>query len=355
MTESDQKFVVFYSWQSDLPKKANQNFLRTALRTASTKFEDRVSNHSVEVDEATRGVPGSPNIPLTILEKIRTCDVFVCDISTINDSAPTGLRRTPNPNVAFELGYAIANLGWGRVVLLFNDAFGSLKDVPFDFDRHRILKYTLADNDPNKRAVLEELSATLALGMSNIAIQNPERPTFGALPLAEQTRRDRDISNLRWILSAVHFPSVDHMIDNLPHLINHKAIDFWEDFNGVYTNSLFHVYDKELAKILGRMHTAWEICVSNGHQYHVTSNPTQYVFANPNQAPFSKEQERIWKKINKARRDLQDAVKELLKRVRKKYLEVEVDQTNQAAWTRYLKEQEEIHRNFSALSKPKND
>jgi hypothetical protein len=64
------------------------------------------------LDEATRGESGSPNIPMTILEKIKVSDAFICDITTINSNAPEELRRTPNPNVLFELGFAVAHLGW---------------------------------------------------------------------------------------------------------------------------------------------------------------------------------------------------------------------------------------------------
>jgi len=346
MTESEYRFVAFYSWQSDLPGKTNRNGIRAALRVASIKLEEQIPDKQVVIDEATRGVAGSPNIPATILEKIRTCDVFICDITTINAVAPEELRRTPNPNVAFELGYALANVGWERIIMLFNTAFGTLKDVPFDFDRHRIVTYELSESEEKKKGILDALASTLAQGILDIARQNPEKPKSGALPLGKEIRRSRDIRNLTWILSTVHFPTVDQMIEDLPHMINSRAIHFWEDFNGIYQNSLFHIYDKELAKLLAQMHAAWEVCVSNGAQYRHTNNSSVYIFDNPNQAPFTASQERVWKKINKARGDLLAAKKDLLKRVRKKYLEVEVNETNKSAWTRYVEEEAEMERTF---------
>ncbi len=137
-------FVVFYSWQSDLPDETNRRIIREALRDASSRLEEAFSQRQlrVVVDEATRGKPGSPNIPETILEKIRGADVFVCDITTINVGRPVDHRAVPNPNVAIELGYAVAHLGWNRIVMLFNTAHGTFPgDAPFDIDRHRASPY----------------------------------------------------------------------------------------------------------------------------------------------------------------------------------------------------------------------
>jgi hypothetical protein len=103
------RFSVFYSWQSDLPDPSNRSLIRQALRAAASTVEQKEKNLIIEIDEATRSVSGSPNIPATILSKIAVADAFVCDVTTIN-SEQSG-KKTPNPNVVFELGYAIANVG----------------------------------------------------------------------------------------------------------------------------------------------------------------------------------------------------------------------------------------------------
>ena len=92
-----EKFVVFYSWQSDLPDETNRQLIREGLRDASSKLETEYSSDSlqIEIDEATRGIPGSPNIPLTIFEKIRSADAFVADITTIVPGSATDGRACP--------------------------------------------------------------------------------------------------------------------------------------------------------------------------------------------------------------------------------------------------------------------
>ncbi len=118
------KITVFYAWQDSVSRKTNRYAIRDALNEASAELS---GEHDIEIhiDEATRGAVGSVNIPATILAKIQAADIFVCDITTVNGNEPNKTFRMPNPNVTFELGYAVAYLGWERVVMLFNEALGT--------------------------------------------------------------------------------------------------------------------------------------------------------------------------------------------------------------------------------------
>jgi hypothetical protein len=51
------KLQLFYSWQSDTDEQLNRYFVQGALKMAVQNLE-----YEIEVDEATRGVPGSPSI-----------------------------------------------------------------------------------------------------------------------------------------------------------------------------------------------------------------------------------------------------------------------------------------------------
>ena len=140
------KIRVFYSWQSDLPKTTNLNAIRKAIKKASDKIESSQMDLKIIQDEATRDTSGSPHIASTILDKISKSDIFIADITTITNDVAT--RACPNPNVLFELGYAVAQLGWDRIILLFNQSFGNFpKDIPFDFVQHRISTYSLDENE----------------------------------------------------------------------------------------------------------------------------------------------------------------------------------------------------------------
>ena len=38
----------------------------------------------------------------------------------------------------FELGYALKRLGWGQVIMILNEAFGPVSDLPFDLRMKRV-------------------------------------------------------------------------------------------------------------------------------------------------------------------------------------------------------------------------
>lgn len=90
---------------------------------------------SVEIDSDTQGEPGTPPITDTILRKIRDCDAFVGDMTFV--AATSGGKLLPNPNVMGEYGYALAEKGTRRIILVMNTAFGPAGELPFDLGHLR--------------------------------------------------------------------------------------------------------------------------------------------------------------------------------------------------------------------------
>jgi hypothetical protein len=163
---------VFYSWQSDLPNSTNRGFIEKALEGASRSIRhDSTIKVEPVVDRDTVGVPGSPDIVRTIFEKIDRADVIVCDVSIINN----GERRpTPNPNVLIELGYAIKSLGWQRIIMVMNTAFGEPDKLPFDLRTHKCLTYHTPGDAENRASERQKLQNRLE-GQLREVFSEPER------------------------------------------------------------------------------------------------------------------------------------------------------------------------------------
>lgn len=133
---------IFYSWQSDLPKNQNLNFIETSIKDALKKLrQQKPISLDIKLDKATRNLAGSPDIAESIFSKIGNSSIFIADISIINKDYD-GLRKTPNPNVLVELGYAARSLGWEKIICVYNTNFGNYNDLPFDLRNRRILDYT---------------------------------------------------------------------------------------------------------------------------------------------------------------------------------------------------------------------
>lgn len=88
------------------------------IRVVSKKLFIKSLYVKVSLDEVMCGVFGSFNIVEKIMEKIRGVDVFVVDIIIVMFLGMVWF--CVNLNVFFEFGYVVVELGWDRVVLLFN-------------------------------------------------------------------------------------------------------------------------------------------------------------------------------------------------------------------------------------------
>lgn len=135
---SKSKFTIFFSWQSDL--KGNKKIIKDSLLAECQKQKEK-NGYELEIDEATRNLPGSPKIEDAILEKIASGDIFVCDITPV---ASCGRKQMPNSNVIFELGFALHALGDKRVILLAKNGDWDVNDMPFDFNHRRIGMFSSA-------------------------------------------------------------------------------------------------------------------------------------------------------------------------------------------------------------------
>ncbi len=143
----EKRLVVFYSWEDDLPKKSNRSFIEDCLERALKLLGQK---HEIEtvLDQDSRETPGTPNITDVIWEKIRKCDVLVGDVSPVARTSKD--RGIPNPNVMMELEHAKAEIGWNKILLVFNSAYGNAEmDRPFHLGgpRRIPLTYHLKDEE----------------------------------------------------------------------------------------------------------------------------------------------------------------------------------------------------------------
>ena len=205
-TIADSMASVFYSWQSDRPK--SQQAIRDALKAAIQALNAEAEDDDVlELDEATRNVPGAPEIAATILEKIDNCTIFVADITPISRQIRRQ-RPLPNPNVLIELGYAFGTGRKGRRIILVADQrylpSRSPEALPFDLRHRRIrmLQAATAWRFP-RRLELEQLGAELQDDIADILATRYgtdllERLTDQALSVLESLVREWNETASPW-------------------------------------------------------------------------------------------------------------------------------------------------------------
>lgn len=163
-----QKFKIFYSWQSDLPRNKTRNFIRECIDEAIDLAQESEAVEA-ERDEATMGTTGSPNIVTTLFSKIDNCDLFIADLSLCFTEERQNEKKSPNPNVLLELGYAVKTLGWERVICLCNTDYGD--KYPFDIAHNRITDFSLEGK--SRKEVKSDITKIIFINIRDLRKQSP--------------------------------------------------------------------------------------------------------------------------------------------------------------------------------------
>ena len=150
------KVTIFYSWQSDLPSRKNRTLIESCLKKAVKLLKDEVKEVSeFSIDSDSRNDIGTPDLSQSIFDKIDKCDIFIADISIINPESI--YRKTPNPNVLFELGFATKSVGWTNIICIFNSEYGNVELLPFDIRSRKPIIYNTHKEQSEKKEILTKI------------------------------------------------------------------------------------------------------------------------------------------------------------------------------------------------------
>lgn len=256
---------VFFSWQSDLPRAGNTQAIRNALRRAAETIE---ASGEVRVDllDAPR-TSGARDVAADLAEQIRTCDVFVADVSIVQRNEG---RAFPNPNVVFELGLAAAQVGWPRIVLLSNDAFGRPEDQPFDYRGRSIHSYRVREQ--HAAGDRRELELALTRELQTVLDHHPLRPRELEAGTEAAVRRARDVTQLRRYLSQVNRGVIDEHLQRGPDQRIADAVLLFDFATEVVEGAEFQLSDAEAEQAVRRFHAAWADTLAHGDVFRDTSN-----------------------------------------------------------------------------------
>lgn len=243
MSKSNTQCTIFYSWQSD--NKAVKNFIQRSLES----LNGIDYGLDIAIDHDTYGLPGSPKIEDAIIKKIKNCDLFVADVTIINQDYNG--RKVCNPNVLVELGVAISSLGWDRIVLLNCSDFGTVNDLPFDFNHHRTLSFSLADNkrESSRKQIKNRITISLQQLLSK-GLLHGGNPESVAIKKHLYTNILRALSNA---------------LNNRPVIVSNSELDSLILLEGIISDDDFNALHKLLSAIIN-------ISISDeGSAYCITS------------------------------------------------------------------------------------
>ncbi|WP_152622815.1 hypothetical protein [Archangium violaceum] len=359
VADTSKTYTLFYSWQSDMPDNQGRNLIRSALRDAASAIEAKLPGVQITLDEATRGETGSPDIPSTIFRKIESADVIISDISIINSSTTTG-RKTPNPNVLVELGYAAALHGWARIIMVSNKEFGDIDSLPFDIRQKRITQFKCPlptgdakkDKDSASNA-LGALTRDLTLAIEEIVKTSPNRPVAVATD-AVSLKRQRDIRTLNDLLLHLNPDVFDSLWEDAPHRINFTVFHFWEGFSALWEASSTYLYDETARNWMIQVHQYWGDVLSHGTHYQRGLGDF-YIWHAPGDMFPSSTSEEDYKKTIEEMRSLKKVYSALMAHLRSNYIELDLETLRKNSWARYHEFHQEIKSLFPSASNKLSD
>lgn len=265
------EFTVFYSWQSD--KSKNKNFISSNLDRAIRELKSKKNSEfrvEISLDRDTQDKSGSPAIVQTIFDKISKSDIFVCDVSIINNSflnRKLKNRLTPNPNVLIELGYAINHLGWERIICVNNKSLGENELLPFDLRGHRISMFNGYGEDEKIKltSIFKTAIKSIVDDYDNIV----ERHNNIGFKYHDSTIFNQiiEIASEQRIKDTIHTITDNLYYNGLHYEYLKSLIDFYADSLNHFINKNVHLSFTELIELCDRF-------ISICFEYIIEPKPT---------------------------------------------------------------------------------
>lgn len=328
------KRTTFYAWQSDSPDRANRYFIREALKKALNVVASAQPGTLLEYDEATRDVAGSILIVDSILAKIDACEVLLADISIINPGEANG-RFVPNPNVVFEVGWAAARLGWNRVILAFNEAYGKIESVPFDLRGRATLKYNFDGTPELKRLVEPQVVSDLARRIES-ALQSPSpvRPKSRgspAKPVSAQEQRERDRQTLYELLGRLNSGWVDVYLEQLGlERMPQSDETYFLMFADLVDSARFRMFDSKTDKAVREFKDAWSEMIE-ASRYGDAEVGRNYARFRPQSYANGEKIDELRERFHNARQRFSNSFRTFVDRVHKAFPEFDLSESDARA------------------------
>lgn len=338
------KINIFYSWQSDLNEKTNKIAIRRFIEEAIKRIKQNDDDIEIIIDEDARGNPGSKNIAEELMRKIRNSDIFIADVSIINGDGG-GLRKTPNPNVLYELGFASSRLGWDRILLIFNDDCGcNVEDLPFDIRGHKVMKY-LIKSTCSKDEVKDKIkgySYNLEETIRLILKDNPEKEWDKKEKTDSDIKRERDIVEISKIMEGFNIEVFKKFIDLLPEKIC-EDIFYFDDILSCYLKSPIptKLFDEELQNLFYEFYYLLSLLL--GQDRHYNSNFS----LNFHNSISTDERNGFIQEMNKIKQDFIKCLNNILDILKNRYIEIDFYENDKRTLNAFLEYIKETYKKYS--------
>ncbi len=224
--------------------------------------------------------------------------------------------------------------------MLINSDISDLKELPFDFDRHRISQFSVR-TDYNNKSDMKLLTQLLVDALKLIVAENPKRPRELENRPEGEIKRERDLRNIRWFMRNMNTSALDAHVERIPDYLDVEAVHISDGLSEVVASSEFRLFDTELEAIMRDLQLHLHQTVSYDRFYRETASWMRLVFGGTSYDNETRqEEEKAYEAIATARDLLKEDIRKLVSFVRQNYLEIDINATNRLSRTEFV----EMHR-----------
>lgn len=318
---------IFYSWQSDLDNRQNRYFIEKSIKMAISKLTKDL-DLDISLEQDARDNPGSAHIATEIMKKIADSDIFIADISIVNNDS-NDVRKMPNPNVLYELGYASSKLGWERIILVFNTNFGRIEELPFDIQGQKVMPYKGGEG--------KNISEYIKSAINLIITKSPQKEWNKKTKSKEEIKIERDVEDIKSFLACIHIETIDNFVDNLPNMIQKDIFYFYEKLNCLATTSSASMYDEELHDLFVNF---WDgIKKALSYDRHYVPHGNNCLTLKFDNSLSTNEKEIFFDDMEKIKRQIRGSLNMILKRLKDYYWEIDYKKISEENYKYFLKYQ----------------
>lgn len=244
-------FKIFLTWQNDVPKKTNKDYIEGCVRYAVDTI-NKVAGRKVFSPPLLGGSTGGNFNPIesTILSEIMSADVLFADLTSTEHVDTNGKRKFQlNANVAYEtgifLGKKLCNLR-DSLIAVNNEAWVPTSNSPFDFRGRSQIVYCRDENlcGTDLARCTSKLRKDIKTALYRFLETNK-------VPIIPNSKRGGDVAILRKILGALPFRAVDAVIKfGKTWVLPDYAFNLNDNFNMYYQLFAKKITDKKVRKAL---------------------------------------------------------------------------------------------------------
>ena len=134
-------------------------------------------------------------------------------------------------------------MGWNNIILIFNENYGELKDIPFDLQGHRVLTYKFDGDNVKRKSCLNNLSKSLEDAIDKI-INNPHTVSENE-DNRKEIERSKDKIVIEEFFNKLNINDFDVFYRNFNENRRAKIPEFYYELSERVNSVAYSLYDKK--------------------------------------------------------------------------------------------------------------